>query len=138
MFTILPTQIGAAAMFAVCAWALVVGGRLERILACATIAAWLGSAAAQIHDPASVQWGIFAIDAVYLGLLIGLAIFERRLWLLFMAAFQLLVVLTHVAFMLDRSLMQWGFFSAYYLWSYAQLIAFAAGLAQRMWRRRRR
>ncbi|MBI1686470.1 hypothetical protein [Caulobacter hibisci] len=136
MFTILPTQLGAGAMFVVCGVALWIGGRLERGLAVATILAWVGSAFVEIQDHSITQWGIFAVDVVYLGVLAGLAVFDRRVWLLFMAAFQLLIVLTHIAFAMDRSLKQWGFFSAYYLWSYAELVAFAIGLAALAWRRR--
>ncbi len=125
-------------MFVICGVALWIGGRMERGLAIATIIAWVGSAALEIDDHRIPQWGIFAVDLVYLGVLGSLALFDRRIWLLFMAAFQLLIVLTHVAFALDRSLMQWGFFSAYYLWSYAELVAFAIGLAALAWRQRKR
>ena len=134
-FSILPTQIAVMAMLVVCGLALLVGRRLERLLAVATIAAWFLSAALQSPDRAGVQWGIFAVDVVYLIVLIGFAMFERRVWILFMTAFQLLVVLTHIAFIVDLTLMQWGFFSAYYLWSDAQLAAFAVGVAQVGWDR---
>jgi len=137
LFSILPTQLGAGAMFVICGVALWIGGRMERGLAIATILAWVGSAALEIDDHRIPQWGIFAVDLIYLGVLGSLALFDRRIWLLFMAAFQLLIVLTHVAFALDRSLMQWGFFSAYYLWSYAELVAFAIGLAALAWRQRK-
>jgi len=135
LFSILPTQIAACAMLAVCVLALLVGRRLERWLAVATVAAWVLSAAVQSPDPVGVQWGIFAVDLVYLAILVGLCTVERRVWILFMTAFQLLVVLTHVAFMIDRSLMQWSFFSTYYLWSDAELIAFAVGVIQAGWGR---
>ncbi|SFI96538.1 hypothetical protein [Caulobacter sp. UNC279MFTsu5.1] len=134
-FSILPTQIAAVAMLAICALALLVGRRLERGLAVATVAAWFLSAAVQLPDRATVQWGIFTVDIVYLLILIGLCAFERRVWILFMTAFQLLVVLTHVAFIIDLTLMQWSFFSAYYLWSDAELAAFAVGVAQAGWER---
>jgi len=134
-FSIPPTQIAAMAMLAICGLALLVGRRLERGLAVTTIVAWFLSAAAQTPDRAAVQWGIFAVDIVYLLILIGLCAFERRVWILFMTAFQLLVVLTHVAFIIDLTLMQWGFFSAYYLWSDAELAAFAVGVAQAGWER---
>jgi hypothetical protein len=135
LFSILPTQIAVVAMLAVCALALLVGRRLERWLAVATVAAWFISAAVQSPDRVAVQWGIFTVDIVYLLILVALCTFERRVWILFMTAFQLLVVLTHVAFMIDRTLMQWSFFSTYYLWSDAQLIAFAVGVAQAGWER---
>jgi hypothetical protein len=135
LFSILPTQIAVLAMLAVCALALLIGRRLERWLAVATVAAWFLSAAVQTSDRVGVQWGIFTVDIVYLLILITLCTFERRVWILFMTAFQLLVVLTHVAFMIDRTLMQWSFFSAYYLWSDAELVAFAVGVAQAGWGR---
>jgi hypothetical protein len=37
--------------------------------------------------------------------------------------------------MIDRTLMQWSFFSTYYLWSDAELVAFAVGVAQAGWGR---
>ena len=135
LFSILPTQIAAIAMLAVCALALLVGRRLERWLAVATVAAWVLSAAVQSPDRVAVQWGIFTVDIVYLLILVALCTFERRVWILFMTAFQLLVVLTHVAFMIDPTLMQWSFFSTYYLWSDAELVAFAVGVAQAGWGR---
>jgi hypothetical protein len=135
LFSILPTQITVMVMLAVCALALLVGRRLERGLAVVTIAAWFLSAAVQSPDPVGVQWGIFTVDIVYLLILIGLCTVERRVWILFMTAFQLLVVLTHVAFLIDATLMQWSFFSTYYLWSDAQLIAFAVGVVQAGWGR---
>ena len=134
-FSILPTQVAAMAMLAICAAALVVGRRLERLLALATIAAWILSAGLQTPDLRAVQWGIFVVDVVYLFVLIGFSTFERRYWILFMTAFQLLVVLTHIAFIVDLTLMQWGFYSTYYLWSDAELAAFAVGVAQAGWER---
>ena len=134
-FSILPTQIAAMAMLAICGLALLVGRRLERWLAVITVAAWFLSAAVQSPDRATVQWAIFTVDIVYLLILIALCTFERRVWILFMTAFQLLVVLTHVAFIIDRTLMQWSFFSACYLWSDAELVAFAVGVVQAGWGR---
>jgi hypothetical protein len=134
-FSILPTQIAAMAMLVICALALIVGRRLERLLAVATIAAWFLSAAVQTPDRVGVQWGIFTVDLVYLLILASFCAFERRTWILFMTAFQLLVVLTHIAFIIDLTLMQWSFFSTYYLWSDAQLAAFAVGVAQAGWGR---
>jgi hypothetical protein len=135
MFTILPTQIAAVAMAVLCGLALIVGRRFERGVAVVTVLAWVASAAVQDPDRAAVQWAIFAVDLVYLLVLISLSVFNRPVWILFMAAFQLLVVLTHVAFIIDLSLGQWGFFSAYYLWSDAQLVALAVGVFQ-AWRAR--
>ena len=47
---ILRTAARAGAMFVVCGVALWMGGRLERILAAATILAWVASALAEIED----------------------------------------------------------------------------------------
>ena len=137
LFSILPTQIAAMVMLVICGLALLIGRRFERLLAGATVVAWFLSAAVQDPDPGVVQWAIFTVDLVYLLILIGFCAFEHRFWILFMTAFQLLVVLTHVAFIIDTSLMQWSFFSTYYLWSDAQLAAFAVGVAQAGWGRRK-
>ena len=133
LFSILPTQIAAMVMLVICALALAFGRRFERLLAVITVIAWCVSAAVQNPDRMTVQWAIFAVDLVYLLALISFSVFERRIWILFMTAFQLLVVLTHVAFIIDRTLIQWSFFSTYYLWSDAQLLAFAVGVAQAAW-----
>lgn len=135
LFSILPTQIAAMAMLAICGLALIFGRRFERLLAVATVVAWFLSAAVQTPDREAVQWGIFTVDVVYLMILMGFSMFERRFWILFMTAFQLLVVLTHIAFIIDVTLMQWSFFSTYYLWSDAQLVAFAVGVTQAGWER---
>jgi len=135
LFSIPPTQVAAMVMLAICALALAVGRRFERLLAAVTVLAWFLSAAVQSPDRVGVQWGIFTVDLVYLLILACFAAFERRVWILFMTAFQLLVVLTHIAFMIDRTLMQWSFFSTYYLWSDLQLAAFAVGVVQAGWGR---
>ncbi|WP_165189813.1 hypothetical protein [Caulobacter soli] len=135
LFSIAPTQIAALVMLAICGLALLIGRRLERWLAVATVAAWVISAAVQSPDEVGMQWGIFAVDVVYLLILISLCTVEPRIWILFMTAFQLLVVLTHVAFLMDATLIQWSFFSTYYLWSDAELAAFAVGVAQAGWGR---
>jgi hypothetical protein len=137
MVTILATQLAYLVLLILCGLALLLGRRFERWVAVATLAAWLLSALVHRADNDQVQWGIFTVDLIYLLVLIGLAVFERRMWILFMAAFQLLVVLTHVVFMTDLTLKQWAFFSAYYLWSDAQLAALAVGVAQAWWGRRR-
>ncbi|CAN5489273.1 hypothetical protein BH10PSE4_BH10PSE4_20720 [soil metagenome] len=137
MFSILPTQIAYGVMLVVCGLALAFGRRFERLVAVATLVAWLVTPLVQRQDNDLVQWGIFTVDLIYLLVLIGFAVFDRPLWILFMASFQLLVVLTHVVFMTDMTLKQWAFFSAYYLWSDAQLIALAVGVWQ-AWRGRGR
>lgn len=137
MITILATQIAYSVLLVVCGLALLLGRRFERLVALATLVAWLLSALVHRADNNQVQWGIFTVDLVYLLMLTGFAVFERRMWILFMTAFQLLVVLTHVVFMTDLTLRQWAFFSAYYLWSDAQLAALAVGVAQAWWSKRR-
>ena len=137
MFSILPTQIAYLVMFAVCGLALAFGRRFERLVAVATVIAWLVTPLVHRADNDLVQWGIFTVDLIYLLVLIGFAVFDRPLWILFMASFQLLVVLTHVVFMTDMTLKQWAFFSAYYLWSDAQLAALAVGVWQAWWGQRR-
>ncbi|GAA0627149.1 hypothetical protein GCM10009422_25070 [Brevundimonas kwangchunensis] len=85
------------------------------------------------NDQTNLSWPLFAIDVSLLIYLLYLAVFAKRLWPVAAAGFQLLIVATHVTFAMRPELEQWGYFSAYYLWSWGQLAALAVGA----WRTRR-
>jgi len=119
--------IGAGLMGLVCLAALLRGGPLERRTALVVAAAWILSMLVDEDGNRGVHWRIFAIDLLLMGWLMVEAVVARRIWIMFAAAAQLFIVLTHVAFLMDPSLMQEGFFSAYYVWSYVVLGALLAG-----------
>lgn len=102
------------------------GGRLEKQVASVVGVAWIASAFAP-NDNLSLSSVIFAIDIALMLYLFYCAAFSRRLWPMAAAAFQLLIVATHVSFALRVQLEQWGYFTAYYLWSWSVLACIVVG-----------
>ncbi len=102
------------------------GGKLEKQVAVVVAIAWLASAFAP-NDNLSLSWALFAIDVGLLLYLLYLAAFAKRRWPMLAAAFQLLIVATHVTFAMRLHLEQWGYFTAYYLWSWGVLACIVVG-----------
>lgn len=123
--------LGLAIMALCCAFAASRGGRLERRAAAFIAAAWILSILLDQDGHYGVQWGILTIDILLLVYLLHEAAFGKRLWPLFAAAAHMFVVLTHTAFLLDGRIQHWGFFTAYYVWSYAVLAALVGGAVWR-------
>ena len=102
MLSSLPEQIWAVAMLAVSTYAWWRGGWVERVVAVANVLAWVATAALQNRtnwvDP---QWSVFAVDVLFLGVLVALVVRSDRNWILAAAAFQLLLVITHAAIIVD-------------------------------------
>lgn len=118
---------GFVALAVVALLAFLRGGRLERQAAGVIVLAWLASALAPLGGRTGPSGVIVGIDVLLLIYLLYHAAFSRRLWPVVAAAFQLLIVATHAAFGLRPDLEQWGYFTAYYAWSWGVLAALAAG-----------
>lgn len=128
MFSSLFTQIGALLMVLACGVALASRGRPQVITALIVAAAWIGSAALQDRqnfiDP---QYAVFGLDFVIAGVFVGLALRFRQSWLMWVTAFQLLTMATHISVMVDLRIAARAYVTAYTVWSYALLIALAWG-----------
>lgn len=126
-----------SALLAVTAFSLWKGGRPERIFA---VAGFIASALTPLmpESPIAVdpKWGTLLIDGSLFLLLLGLAIWTDRTWLLFAAAFQLLQVVTHAAIMADSVIGTRAFMSGLIIWSYMVLRSQAVG-TWFYWRERR-
>ena len=127
--------IGAAIALSVCALAVWKGERPEKLAGGVLAINWMASWAVQNEGPGP-EYGIFAIDVLFLLFMLWLALSSGRLWAMFVAAFQLLIVLTHVSVIIDLRLGSFAFFSAYFLWSYLIVLALLVGTLQAMRRRR--
>lgn len=103
------------------------GGALEKQAAGLIVLAWLASALAPVGDRIGPSGVIVGIDVLLLIYLLYHAAFSGRLWPIAAAGFQLLILATHAAFGLRPDLEQWGYFTAYYVWSWGVLAALAAG-----------
>jgi len=74
-----------------------------------------------------IQWAIFAIDVLLAIWLAEEVRFGPRIWLYFALAAQVMIVMTHIAFMIQSEIVQDAFYSACYLWSYVVLASLAIG-----------
>ena len=122
---------GLGALLLVCAIAAWRGGVPERRTTAVVALCWIGSVVVDNDGSRGVQWAILAVD-VFLGAWLAFqALTGNRAWLFFAAGAQILILLTQVGFALSPEIMQEGFFSAYYIWSYVVLIALAIGSLSR-------
>ena len=124
----LPPWLGFVVMFVVCSGAFIRGGVEERL----TAGGLLTNVAATVvlRDPSwpQLQRAGFAIDVLFLVLLLVIALRTVKFWPLSAAGFQLLAVLTHVAKMIDPELEQWAYITAIVIWTYLLLIALGVGV----------
>lgn len=123
--------VGFVIMALVCLYALLKGGRPEKVAAVVIAVAWLASSLLQDRlNILSPQWGVASLDVALFVVFVGMALYWRRGWLIIACATQLLTAATHFTQALDSRLFALGVITAYYLWSYATLIALAWGTHQ--------
>jgi asparagine N-glycosylation enzyme membrane subunit Stt3 len=78
---------GFVIMGVVCLYALIRGGRPEKIAAVIIAVAWLASSLLQDRlNILSPQWGVAALDVVLIFVFLGMAVYWRRGWLIFACA----------------------------------------------------
>lgn len=137
MFDSLATQIGAVFMALVCAFAFLKGEEAERVGAITYLLSWFASLAVQTDNNLfSVQWSMFAIDLVVLGVFILLIWKGKRLWASWATAFQSLVVMSHLLSVLDVRPAQASYYTVINLAGYCVLLCLAVG-AFLAWQERR-
>jgi hypothetical protein len=133
----LPIWVWPTALMSVCALAVWKGGDEERLAAGGLLANWALSMMVFRARSEDVQWPIVLTDGALFALYLGIALRSRRFWPLFIAAFALLVLVTHLAHGLDAAVSGWAYLTAELLWSYLMLIAlgYAAWTTTRQARR---
>ncbi|MDP1631324.1 MAG: hypothetical protein Q8L66_07885 [Caulobacter sp.] len=136
MFLTPASQIGALLMALVCLAAAFSGGRPQQLAAATVFVAWIGSAALEDRRFIYPQYAIFVLDVVTTLTLVAVALIWRRGWLLWVAAFQLLTMATHIAVMLDMRIYTRAYMTAYMIWSYLLLAALLWGAVQGFLERR--
>ncbi|MFN3559475.1 MAG: hypothetical protein ACK4UQ_09325 [Brevundimonas sp.] len=128
MFDTLASQIGFAIAVLVTAFAFLKGDEPERVGAGAYM---LGLFASQlVQDKTAIhgtQWGLMAIDAVFLAVCIGLAWKSRRSWPVWVCALQSLIVMSHLLTLVDLRPSMAAFFAVINIASYGVLVAIAVG-----------
>ncbi|QTC92032.1 hypothetical protein [Brevundimonas goettingensis] len=110
--------------------ALLRGERWERTAVAVLAAAWIGSALTPFNkvDP---PWMAIGLDVAVFLFLLYAALYSRRGWTSAAAGFQFLILCTHFVFARDRTLEQWAYISAYYVWNLGVFAALACGVVWR-------
>jgi hypothetical protein len=103
------------------------GGGWERATAAVLALTWIGTALAPF-DPATPPWVAIALDGATMLFLLYLALYAKRQWAVWAAAFQFLVMANHLAFVRFHELEQWAYVTAYYVWGDAVLVALIVGV----------
>lgn len=85
----------------VCGFALWKGDYWARFVAAVYITGWIATPFAQLRDPLSPEWGVMVIDVVVMAILIWASLRARRLWSVFAAACQMMVVASHIVSIID-------------------------------------
>ena len=124
-------------LFVVCGYALVRGGREEKIAAMVCAAASLASLA--VFLPAAVSYRDFQprvalIDLVVLAVFVAIALRTCRFWPLWVAGLQLTSAFGHILKLLDPNLLPIAYAVSLASWSYPILAIIALGT----WRTQRR
>lgn len=112
---------------AVCALSAWRGRNDDRLAAGALLAAWALSMVVFKARSEETQWGVLTIDTGLLGIYLWVAMRSRRFWPLFVAAFQLLAVVTHIAHALDAGVSGWAYLTAIRVWTYLGLFTIGYG-----------
>lgn len=114
-------------LFLVISVALWRGGRPERSAAVAVFAASFATPLVQSDLFASPQYGILTVDLLLLGWLGLLALVTDRFWPLWATGFHLIGTITHIARMVDPTVVPPAYAIGQALWSYPVLAALAWG-----------
>lgn len=124
----LPPWLGFAVMFVVCSGAFIRGGVEERLTAGSILINVTATVVMRDQSWPQLQLAGFVIDVLSLVLLLTIALRTHKFWPLPAAAFQVLMVLTHVAKVIDPDLGQWSYMTAIVIWTYLLLIALGVGV----------
>jgi hypothetical protein len=132
----LPPWLGVVVSIVVCGGALWKGGREERLIGAVLLLNFAISIFLRDISWPRVQLAGFIADLATLALMFAVALWSKKFWPMFAAAFQLLSVMTHVGKMLDPLMHQLAYLTAIIIWTYLILISLGVGTWNH-WRARR-
>jgi hypothetical protein len=128
LFETIAAYVGAAFMVAVGAFALLKGGRPERIGAGAFMLGWFASLLLQSEAGSfGVQWGMFLLDVVMLIIFSAMVWKAPRSWPVWACALQLLTVTSHIMVMMKLSPPISAFYTVVNMAGYGIMLAIAVG-----------
>lgn len=120
-------------MMVICIAALARGGWEERLFGAVYMGACVASLAVEKRPWTGPQGAIIAIDAIVLTLALAVVVLSRKLWPVGAAAFQVLTLGAHLAFVVAQGrLSAAGYLTVLVVWSYGTLFCLASGVAPRL------
>lgn len=128
----LPDWVWPLALMSLCGLAVWRGRDEERLAVAGLLANW-ALCLVVYRTSEQAQFAVLIFDALLMCLYLAIAFRTRRYWPLFAAAFQVLMVLTHLARVADAAVSGWAYLTALLVWSYLGLLtlAYAAWTAPR-------
>lgn len=115
-------------MMVICLAALVRGGWEERLFGALYMSACMASLAVEKRPWTGPQGAIVAIDAIVLFAAVGIALGSGKLWPIGAAAFQVLTLGAHLAFIAaEGRLSAVGYLTVLVVWSYGTIVCLASG-----------
>lgn len=123
----LVSTIGNITQFSVCLFALWRGGRDERIVAAALLVNTIASKLAVGSDWGEPEYLVLIADVALSAVLLALALRTTKWWVLWCAAFELLIVITHVAIVVDPTVRARSYVTGMIIWSYMVLLPLGFG-----------
>jgi len=128
MLNMLYAQIGAIFVVAVCLFALLKGDEPERLGAGSYLLLWFMTVFVQTGENATlINYGVLALDIVFLTLLCGLSWKFKRSWPIWASGLQLLSVMSHLMIMVDARLPSASLYTVLNLTGYGVLICIGVG-----------
>lgn len=137
MFGFVSEYVGISIMLLAGLFALTKGGRPERIGAGTMLVAWFLSILAQMMvGYEAMQWPVFIIDIIVLGVFVALVWKSPRSWPVWASALQLLAVASHVMVFLKMQPTISAFYTVVNMTGYGIMLASTIG-AVLAWQERR-
>ena len=77
------------------------GDRAIRFVAAVYLLGWIATPFLALRDPMQPEWRVMVLDTVAMVLFVGVSIRTRRIWTIFVAACQMMMVASHVVSIID-------------------------------------
>ena len=77
------------------------GDRAIRFVAAVYLFGWIATPFLALRDPMQPEWRVMVLDTLAMILFVGVSIRTRRIWTIFVAACQMMMVASHVVSIID-------------------------------------
>lgn len=85
---------------------------------------------AHLYDVAGSRVGVLGVGLAFLAVLLVVALRSRRMWASWAAALQMLIIVSHLAFMARPDVIEsWAYISSVVIWTWWEIIALSFGVA---------